>query len=112
MKRQTIIDNVKLNLDDYVGNGLDSVVDYVSKLRDELKSKYHNITLEVDYGWAEHIQDSYYLSCERLETDIEVAKRKEKLQKSRVRHVKEEEKAKENRYRQYKKLKKEFGEQI
>lgn len=109
MKRHTIIDHIRIDLDDLVGKGMDSLVDYVSELRDDLKSRYCNITLEIDY-MSDCDSERYYLSCERLESDIECLKRKEKLEKSRVRHVREEIKEKETRFRQYKKLKKEFGE--
>lgn len=110
MKRQYVTDIVGLKLEDFVGKQIDSIIDHMIEIRDQLKMKYSDVTFEIDYNGFYDNPDGYYFNCKRLETDIEVAVRKEKLQKSKARHMRDEEKAKENRLRQYKKLKKEFGE--
>ena len=115
MTRQKVIDTVYLDIDKLVGKDIDSVISDLSDIRRELKIKYFelglapNIILECAPG---EYEDQYFFLCERMETDIEMATRHAKLNKSKVRHEKEDAKKKESRLRQYTKLKKEFGEKL
>lgn len=106
MKPHMIMDTADFDLDKYIGMDIDMLIDTLKDISSDLKSKYNSVTLDV----GSICDGEYVFVCTRLETTIEMAERKAKLEKSKVRHDREEEKKKDARFRAYHKLKKEFGD--